>query len=142
MKDDGHLLTNFLVSRQEERERQRRNGQQKVWREVFFELAWMLTRSNRVEEVQREEEVDGSACMDGKNCTTYYIFVEILAFGGRYGHARSIRWLSFRKTGSKTSQKKNPMRSIMRYALYFVLPGSNICIFMNICEQMEYLLSK
>jgi hypothetical protein len=108
----------------------------------LFELAWMLTRSNRVEKVQREEEVDGSACIDRKNCTTYYICVEILALGGRYGHARSIRWLSFRKTRSKTSQKKNAMRSIMRYALYFVLLGPNICIFMNICEQTEYLLSK
>jgi len=60
-------------------------------------LVWMLTQGNRVEEVQREEEIGGSACIDGKNCTTYYICVEILAFGGRYGHARSIRWLSFRK---------------------------------------------
>jgi hypothetical protein len=102
----------------------------------------MLTRDNRIEEVQREEEIGGSACIDGKNCTTYYIFVEILAFGGIYGHTRSIRWLLFRKTCSKIKQKKNAMRSIMRYALCLALLGLNLCIFMNVCEQTEYLLSK
>jgi hypothetical protein len=108
---------------------------------TLFELVWMLTQSNRVEEVQREEEIGGSACIDGKNCTTYYICVETLAFGGRYGHGWSIRWLSFTETCSKINQK-NAMRSIMRYALCFALLGPNICIFMNICEQTEYVLSK
>jgi hypothetical protein len=102
----------------------------------------MLSQDNRVEEVQREEEIGGSACIDGKNCTTYYICVDILAFGGRYGPARSIRWLSFRKTCSKINLKENAMRSIMRYALCFALLRPNICISMNLCEQTEYLLSK
>jgi hypothetical protein len=61
---------------------------------------------------------------------------------GRYGHAWSIEWLSFKKTCSKINQKKNAMRSIMRYALCFALLRPTICIFMNICEQTEYLLSK
>jgi hypothetical protein len=39
----------------------------------------MLTQGNRVEEVQREEEIGGSACVGGKNCTTYYICVGMLA---------------------------------------------------------------
>jgi hypothetical protein len=95
----------------------------------------MLTQGNRVEEVQREEEIGGSVWIDGKNCTTYYICVEILAFGGRYGHARSIRWLSFRKKCAQINKKKNAMRSIMRYALCFTLLGPSICISINICEQ-------
>jgi hypothetical protein len=107
----------------------------------LFELVWMLTQGNRVEEVQREEEIGGLACIDGKNCTTYYICVEILAFSGKYGHAWSIGWLSFRKTCSQINQK-NAMCSIMRYALCFALLRPTICIFMNICEQTEYLLSK
>lgn len=87
----------------------------------LFELVWMLTQGNRIEEVQGEEEIGGSVCIDGKTCTAYDICVEILAFGGRCGHAWSIRWLSFRKTGSKTNRKKNAMRSIMRYALCLAL---------------------
>jgi hypothetical protein len=107
----------------------------------LFELVLMLTQGNRVEEVQREEEIGGSACIDGKNCTIYTICVEILAFSGRYGHGWGIRWLSYREICSKINLK-NAMRSIMRYALYFALIRLNICIFMNICEQMEYRLSK
>jgi hypothetical protein len=59
-------------------------------------LDWIkreLTYGDRIEEVQGQEEINATTCINRKLCIVYGIIVQKSAFGKRHGSAKSLGWL-------------------------------------------------
>lgn len=52
-----------------------------------------LTCRDRIEEVQGQEEINATTCVNRKMCIFYGIVVQKPAFGKRHGSAKSLGWL-------------------------------------------------